>query len=114
MAADTPDTDGLNDEQLTERVAVEVMGWEKQKSMLPMWWMKDGESIAFIRDWNPLTNWNHTMEVAEKSKLVFSIWYGSNGTKNFAVNGRSWDDSVSLQRAICLAALQAVRSSPSA
>lgn len=73
----------LPDDQLIEKVAVEVMGWKERSKFNSAggqdrsWWKdgewvcnKDGEWVcnAGKHHWNPLTDWNHTMEVVEKMK----------------------------------------------
>jgi hypothetical protein len=55
------DLQALTDEQLIEKVAVEVMGFERRHGG----WNRKGE---WVNDagFSPLTDWNHTMEVVEK------------------------------------------------
>lgn len=64
----------LSNEELVEKVAVEVMAWEKRKSRDPRYpfhWglpLSDQEEWTFTAEdqWNPLKDWNHTMEVVER------------------------------------------------
>lgn len=57
----------LSDDELIERLAVEVMGWKKGT-----WKTRDrwpdfiATDSKLKRHWNPLTDWNHTMEVRAK------------------------------------------------
>lgn len=97
----------ITDEQLIERVAVEVMGWEViphgegYEQLPPV--VKDHAGYVSTQ-WNPLTDWNHTMEVVEKINRVHAI-----KLKFWLDHG---DTMHGLQRELCLAALKAV--SPSA
>src|SRR4051812_20127683 len=59
----------LSDEQLIEKVAVEVMGFQKviQKKQGPRFlttWLRDpNRRLNAAKKWLPLEDWNHTMEV---------------------------------------------------
>lgn len=118
----------LPDEKLIEKVAIEVMGWYKEHShyALGVWnWEKAGNPVCVATDnrpmmgkqvWDPLTDWNHTMEVVEKMQtsgpgwafdMVFPI-----RKKTAPVilchrfrGEQSITDEPNPQRAICLAAL---------
>lgn len=65
----------LTDEELISRIAVEVMGWKKVTRPTQSgygtyegWDRGHGSYIHPCREWRPLTDWNHTMEVVEKVK----------------------------------------------
>lgn len=122
----------LTDEQLTERVAVEVMHWNPQQSSdgwdsgkKPHTWF---DPVLMIQrpmyKWNPLTDWNHTMEVRDRLRSL-GWWMeleneccigcegcilhhdpGEDEPRKENISVRHEED---LRRAILLAALQAVR-----
>lgn len=56
----------MNDEQLIGNIALSVMGW-KQNVKAGHWSVirkQDGSIVP--SSWDPLTNWNHTMEVKKR------------------------------------------------
>lgn len=73
----------LSDEQLVEKLAVEVMGWEKRLSAYHecphckvrdsktyQWWSQDMEPILkpiWCEQWNPLTSWDDAMDAVKAS-----------------------------------------------
>src|SRR5205085_35839 len=107
-------------EQLIEKVAVVVMGWMPNAGGMREasgWWSDPLK--AETTHWNPLTDWNHTMEVVEKMK----DGYGTDFMTALADQTITWEGSFpdtwanwfwvvyeqkNPQRAICLAALLAV------
>lgn len=63
---------------MTERLATEVMGWTRvPDSEIGLGsytqWQKDGERVASYGAWNPLADWNATMEIMEKAREKFTI-----------------------------------------
>ena len=90
----------LTDEQLIEKVAVEVMGWEKDpKAQYDNGlFKKPGRKGPCLR-FNPLHDWNHTMEVWEKATADCAL-----GTPIHLKLLKGANH----QRNICLAALLAV------
>lgn len=134
------DLQALTDEQLIEAVATKVMGWESgpYADSGHLWWFDKNrapnesfpERCRTI--WNPLTDWDHTMEVVDrltseafnfrsniqKSSSYFSAeFYKPFGRGRPVVNEywRKHDNYPCQQRVICLAAILAVSptSSPS-
>ena len=103
----------LSDSELIEKVATDVMTWRKDLFLeLPygLWTDQNGLSKAHTSDWNPLTDWNHTMEVVDKfPAFAFEALYKGSYHVRFSPDER-WRDihDASAQRAICLAALLAV------
>lgn len=115
----------LTDEQIITRLAVEVMGWEKfyaNPSDVEWNWYtplgKAGRHWEHSNDWNPLRDWNHTMEVVAKidaagrlpqftSSLAMMQPHELGGGSSYI---RLFTNSS--QRAICLAALQSVSPTP--
>ena len=132
----------LPDDQLIEKVAVEVMGWEKYR--LPFfnsdeYWHPKGNRSEYIahvgtpllkplagRTWNPLTDFNHALEVLE---ALAQRNFDANGHMGEAVlnlhhtcerycvelYGHDYQAVVrhdDMKRAICLAALLAVSPKP--
>lgn len=113
----------LPDDQLIEKVAVEVMHWEKvridQREMV--WKEKDGLPRHRVGNWLPLDDWNHTIEVVDQMSQypdtfmqglssLDGVWAG-----DFPHKWHSWYDVIfsnaksgAAQRNICLAALLAV------
>lgn len=66
-------TPAATDQQIVERLAVEVMGWRKhdpESLDCEGWWGKGEyellEQIWAEYTWNPLTDWNHFRQVEEK------------------------------------------------
>jgi hypothetical protein len=126
----TPETtDGLSDEELVERLATEVMGWEKRKSADPnglffgewYWWntaMRNGSGQG--NHWNPLTRWDDCMEVVDRMKdrkLTFKLEYENGYTCFFF--WEYWPERIGCyakdadgRRAIVLAALKCVQALP--
>lgn len=102
----------LPDHEIISRLAVEIMKWDaigKTEDGLLPFWASGG--------WNPLRDWNNTMEVVAKITNPFGlqilllqggaaeVHYVSGGGdtfREFHVNEKN------AQRAICLAALSAV------
>lgn len=114
----TPESiDGLTDEQLIERCATEVMEWTRLEDdscepPLESWYShtlsKSGKTVRkeLVIDcnlWNPLTDWNHTMEVVAKINRWPLERLG--GWVLHSLREKN-------QRAICLAALKAVSHFP--
>jgi hypothetical protein len=114
----------LPDDQLIEKVAVDVMGWWRRKEPLTereIWVNAGGEHAAYRRSWNPLTDWNHTMDAVERMRARGFFWFvedvflglGKDDLTRvgFVPAGASKHLSVhttQTQRAVCLAALLAV------
>lgn len=68
----------MTDQQKVDWLATEVMTWTRQDVMLPVWWMKDGQTVADFRTWDPLTDWNNTMQVVERMEsLGWQFWLTS-------------------------------------
>lgn len=108
----------LSDEELISRIAVEVMGWER---IADFWGhyhtLPDNQNeICAEAGWNPLTDWNHTMEVVKRMQA--QGWHfayehfpkGSPAGFSVASFGRAIADDIIGQRAILFAALVAVQS----
>ena len=135
--------EALADNELIEEVAMKGMGWEKKPytwkftnegvvesykrcgSQVHMghnfeWY--GGEEFAWNSEWNPLTDWNHTMQVVEKIRQktgCFTLCFATLGSFrtehenkwacHFKEGGEcSFDNNP--QRAILLAALLAISS----
>lgn len=121
----------LTDDALIEAVATRVMGWkETVDSCCPedkcICWdnhtlktccdlcSKD-ERFA-MKTWNPLTDWNHTMEVVLHTKTEKTEFFFCDGSPHlkdkwyaeFIEGGIASAYDVNPQRAICLAALLAI------
>lgn len=127
--SDAPDTDGLTDEQLIERVAVEVMGWKRREINRTdedeTWlWESDYGLETARASWNPLTDWNHTMEVEKAMAARGFSTYRIHSEKGiqvgfcFGLPRLSSPNIISPvvpvdqeRRYLCLAALKAIRSS---
>jgi hypothetical protein len=118
-------TPELSDQELIEAVATRVMGWGVvgNKAFKPGcgWILTLGDGKTGELDWNPLTSWQCTMEVVTHCiERGCSVKIGMGGRKRPITGERL--SSVSMhngtvtqevrdwnpQRAICLAALQAV------
>jgi hypothetical protein len=111
--------ENITDAELIERVAVEVMGFQvvsHDQFML----LKKGTRRAFLEDkiicnedlpdkWNPLTDWNHTMEVMEEIK---PRWMRFTEALEEISGTPVWEDILYEMdsRRICLAALKAISS----
>lgn len=120
------DLTGLTDEEIVTRCATEVMGWRLElctTNDVPFpphkyyaWHNEDAEELHSKERWNPLADWNHTMEVTEKMRkdgFYFRFMYAGFRPDVFcAAFGKGFISDRSFNRAICLAALRAV-SSPS-
>ncbi len=113
----------LSDQELIERVAFEVMGWDQGSNA---WISREPEASApggypnhevfhQVKDWDPLRNWNHTMELVDRlASLGFccSIQVSNPKPDRFMC----WNAEAkmadcrdeNLRKAICLTALQAV------
>ena len=97
------------------------------------WWYRSGDKKGkgdkvmgdvwtefTTRGWNPLTDWNHTMEVVGRMQKQTYYYEISNGVHSEPAYCRFWDrgrfiDVVGYgrpQRAICLAALKTVHNHP--
>lgn len=67
--------DEMSDEERISWMAVKVMGWHWG---FPKWdqigsqkmWLNDEELSVSAYEWNPLIDWNHTMQVVEKSEGI--------------------------------------------
>ena len=116
---------GMKDEDLIEAVATKVMGWTPQQSSdawearkRPHTWF---DSLTMRRTpmykWNPLTNWNCTMDVVERlRKMEWRFWFTTfisdvgNPDNSKVIFDNHYGKEYSVedfnpQRAICLAAL---------
>jgi hypothetical protein len=119
----------MSDEELIEAVAVEVMEWKQNTERWPDYsgemsdvWKDDaGQQYVIKHKWNPLTDWNHTMEVVQKMEnngwqFWMTTFHSDTGHMYLTkvVFGKDEQESnienLDKQRAICLAALTAVRS----
>lgn len=107
----------LTDEQLIEKVAEDVMKWTILRCRCPMncgGHFKKDDGTQVFKNWNPLTDWNHTMEVRGKvghmdiefvpDGCCVMVWNKPNAPLE------TFDKAP--QRAICLAALLAVTPDP--
>jgi hypothetical protein len=126
----SPDRSTLSNDDLDGVVAKEVMRWTKRDvdcfdSWKVMWC--DGDTpVHTVLDWRPTRDWNHTMEVVEKlsqddfhfeiegSKRSSSVrFYSFRTQRDFVFESPREKGEVKAemnrQRAICLAALQAVQ-----
>lgn len=117
----------LTDEQLIEKVAVEVMQFPQGRMDGEMVY-RIGDSVVYAKwlteRWNPLTDWNHTMEVLGRienrrgirmSHLPFKGPKGASYVEVWSVWVEGCGEAVvhhSLQRAILIAALLAVSPLP--
>lgn len=111
MDRSEPTAQALTDQQIIEKVAVEVMGWRLKinhtyKTMTSRLAWYDGQGKIQCAEgtplpWNPLTDWNHTMEVVRKLGPAWNCFMESDGRQTIFAHTNP-------QRAICLAALQAV------
>lgn len=129
MTPDSTAPQDMTDEQLIEAIAREVMGWEfRSDKGHECWYNGYFESkrvagrmlyrVTADKRWNPLTDWNHTMEVVQHfknslfSKRVRFTDALSEQKKTQDGHCYAWPDAfVHLtQRDICVAALSAVRS----
>ena len=131
MTNDTT-TPALTDEQIIERLAVEVMGWHKdvRDSGRSMWVNSENYGMGYTENylnkgsgsmdfaWNPLTDWNHTMEVVVQLRKLdlpsgcIHIRAIQNGAweVRFKTTVKGRVSNKSLARAVCLAALAAATS----
>jgi hypothetical protein len=95
----------LSDSQIVERLATEVMGlrWKPYGIVRSIggWIDVNGTDYGY---WNPLTDWNNTMEVVEKSH--------GDPEKLADIAFRITKENNDPQRAICLAALATLGSFP--
>ena len=121
----------LTDDQLIEKVAVEAMGWhvanDPRCGACKDWVNRVGVWQAHERigcddpgdRWNPLTDWNHTIEVVERIESLGFEWRidarpGLQRGCRIAPTGEFNTPRVQFvandsgQRAICLAALLAL------
>ena len=53
---------------LDEFLAIEVMGWKKQNTTSPVWWLdaKTRAGMHLIKDWSPTTNIEQAMMCLER------------------------------------------------
>lgn len=113
----------MTDEMIVERLAGlmgrKSAGKDGSGRFLFREYYGEHEAMWNPRLWNPLTDWNHTMEVVERM-MRFGFHYDiSNGVHSEPAFCRFWnreklrDETAygTQQRAICLAALAAVSSS---
>jgi hypothetical protein len=105
-----------------EYLATKVMGWEIKRSptrerydryIKGYWNLNDGSTCphySYMRHWNPLTDWNHTMQVVEKAKQIdrwfLLAWRPLDDQWEVQFKGRSLYGS-SPQELICNAAILA-------
>src|SRR4051812_38156047 len=63
-----PSIDGMTDEQIIRAIAMEVMWWVPEYAFgngeSPAHYSKEDRSI--VVDWNPLIDWNATMQIVER------------------------------------------------
>ena len=113
----------LSDEELTERLAVEVMGWHKGEAQ---WLDSGGNGMASlpnsycvdcgqIFDWNPLTDSGHTIEVIRRLESqgyeVILTFLAGLITVEIAKpedSGSTVEKGAEFGRAVVLCALQAI------
>jgi len=116
------DLQRLSDEQLIEKVAVEVMGWTitgRLSDGTVMWNRgenrKKGER-KHIGSWNPLASWEHTMEMVEEVRargLPVKMHFAPVADKvTCSIRGNTLLE-IRMQRAICIAAILALSPSHS-
>jgi len=114
----------LSDDAIIEKVAVEVMGWRTRKSKTCKWciiFQAEDDELGYCKlcrlpscYWNPLTDWNHTMEVvARLKKKGIDFAFASYEleppyTATFNISRDSLVSDANPRRAICFAALRAV------
>ena len=61
----------MTDEQLAERTATKVMGWHKQEKGVPIYEAHEyPDGYIFCSDWQPCTDLNQAVMVADKWKKV--------------------------------------------
>lgn len=123
----------MTDDQLRDAVAVEVMGWEwsddqsTEDHPCRLYFTRGRSDVIHIKatNWNPLTDWNHTMEVRDRLRSL-GWWMELENECCIGCEGcilhhdpdedEPTKEDISVRheenprRAICLAALQAVRS----
>ena len=115
----TPDSEGMTDEQLIERVAV-MMGWKRHRNgILGQQRYHTDRNVPQPEDWNPLEDWNDTMVLVEWMRakgFIYEIWTSKGNhvcIRDANLKYRNYDvivtiNDVPLQQAICLAALKAI------
>lgn len=116
MIKPDPSPAEMTDAQLIEAVGTKVMGWTAKRRVGVHFFDADGN---LIRDWNPLTDLNHAWEVIGRMRdleLDIRITCLLMNGYRYEVELDDPEDKHSarrqdqfLGRAICLAALQAVR-----
>ena len=84
----------MTDEELTEKLAVDVMGWEWSSSFMAYFptnrkavVLSDG---IFKKEFQPLTDWNHLMMCVQKilpTKSFHLEWYMNANGDLYAVAG---------------------------
>jgi hypothetical protein len=105
----------LGERQLIDRIAREVMGWVPTEPR--HWWLAKDGGRRRDHHWNPLVDWNLTMEVVERLRTYWGARFlmrtaaDDRTTVEFVdrfglVAGRCTDRDP--RRALCLAALLAV------
>lgn len=117
----------LTDEQLIEKVAVEVMWWSKERYGVcncHTGWNQGGGSWIGVGHWDPLRNWNDTMEVVERVMTLqckncdhwdFNLYLDGPfvnvtfGTDQDDCTRVARENEFSPRRAICVAAILAVQ-----
>ena len=112
----------MNDKELIEAVAVEVMGWDKiisiydQPGKMAYFYVIGDEQVYFDHhDFKPLTNANHWMMVVQSMReLEYRVWIGQSLDLwecgfSIACYTKGFYRHQSIGHAICLASLEAVR-----
>ena len=109
----------MTDTELIALVATDVMGWTQfePKRSDPEWVMPDkktngltGRVVAFVNDWNPITDPRAWWEVVERMKedADVSIRECSEGWEvEFRTSFEEWAQHETIGRAVCIAALRA-------
>lgn len=102
----------LTDAELAEKVAVEVMGWEKQEGGGKiMYWVMTNGFLKRCDKWNPCTDWNDMKLIVNELfrwEIYLNIYTTPAGFLLASPNapiGKVQDKK--LGRAVCIAALKA-------
>jgi hypothetical protein len=103
----------LPDAELIERVATDVMGWRRIETGGKHWWELPNGKFYEMPYFDPLTDWNHTMEVVKRMPRPFHLLQLSHTASWQAQCGDPplYEVDANPQHAICIAALLAVSSS---